>query len=41
MKMVDALIRANERFNLILLPKLGHLLWRTSVYWLETIRRYF
>ena len=40
-KMVDALIRANKHFDLVLLPEKGHSLWRLSPYWREAIRRYF
>ncbi len=40
-KMVDALIRANKRFDLVLLPEKGHSLHRVSPYWREAIRRYF
>lgn len=40
MKMVDALIRANKHFDLVLLPEKGHSL-RLSPYWREAIRRYF
>jgi len=39
-KMVDALIRANKHFDLVLLPEKGHSL-PLSPYWLEVIRRYF
>ena len=41
MKMVDALIRANKHFDLVLLPEKGHSLPRISPYWREAIRRYF
>jgi len=40
-KMVDALIRANKHFDLVLLPEKGHRLPSTSPYWREAIRRYF
>ncbi len=40
-KMVDALIRANKHFDLILLPEKGHSLHGVSAYWREAIRRYF
>ena len=40
-KMVDALIQANERFDLVLLPEKGHSLHRVSPYWRETIRHHF
>jgi len=40
-KMVDALIQANKRFDLVLLPEKGHSLHRVSPYWRETIRRHF
>ena len=40
-KMVDALIRANKHFDLVLLPEKGHSLHSTSPYWREAIRRYF
>ena len=39
--MVDALIRANKHFDLVLLPEKGHSLPRISPYWREAIRRYF
>ncbi len=40
-KMVDALIRANQHFDLVLLPEKGHSLHRVSPYWREAIRRHF
>ena len=40
-KMVDALIKANKYFDLVLLPEKGHSLHRISPYWREAIRRYF
>ena len=40
-KMVDALIRANQHFDLVLLPEKGHSLSTTSAYWREAIRRQF
>ena len=39
-KMVDALIRVNKHFDLVLLPEKGHRL-RLTPYWREAIRRYF
>jgi dipeptidyl aminopeptidase/acylaminoacyl peptidase len=42
MKMVDALVRADKRFDLIVLPEWGH--WgnkRIEKYWAEAARRYF
>ena len=41
MKMVDALIRANKRFDLLLLPGAGHYSAAMPRYWWDTIRRYF
>jgi len=40
-KMVDALIRANKHFDLVLLPEKGHPLSTTSPYWRQAIRRHF
>ncbi|MCH7601948.1 MAG: S9 family peptidase, partial [Planctomycetes bacterium] len=40
-KMVDALIRVNKHFDLVLLPEKGHSLHRVSPYWREAIRRHF
>jgi dipeptidyl aminopeptidase/acylaminoacyl peptidase len=44
MKMVDALIRAGKRFDLLVMPGQGHdimrRLGRSELYWLEAITRY-
>ena len=42
MKMVEALIRAEKPYDLIVLPEWGH--WgnkRIEKYWAESVRRYF
>jgi len=43
MKMVDALIRAGKRFDMIVMPEQRHFLFRGSAnnYWREAIHRYF
>ncbi len=42
MKLVEALIRANKPYDLIVLPEFRHLYGGTSeIYWREAIRRYF
>ncbi len=43
MKMVDALIRAGKRFDMIVMPEQPHSLFQGSAnnYWREAIRRYF
>ena len=41
MKMVDALIRANKHFDLVLLPEMNHSRLKLSPYWRESIRRHF
>jgi len=42
MKMVEALIRANKPYDLIVLPGFRHLYnGNSKTYWLEAIRRYF
>ncbi len=40
-KMVEALIRAGKPYDLIVLPEKGHASSRLSVYWRESVRRYF
>ncbi len=45
MKMVDAFIRANKYFDLLVMPGQGHdvtqRLGRSESYWWEAIRHYF
>jgi len=45
MKMVDALIRAGKRFDLLVMPGQGHDITRrrgrSEPYWREAIRYYF
>jgi len=42
LKMIEALVRAEKPFDLIILPEQPHLYYGTSYkYWLEAIRMYF